>query len=100
MTSANNLHVVLLQPVESLKEVKQFHMTGRFDRLQLSATIGEVTYFLYAEPPPKEVQDSDKQDTAYGTLTAVRNSKLDRVLGDNGGTVNFAFQTPLNMKPS
>ena len=111
MTSiiASPFHVALLQGVSSLNEVQQFRMTGTFDTLQLSATIGEVTYSLYAEPPPGEVKDSDKrvpgevhdkQDTVYGTLTAVRNSELKRVLGNKGGTVNFAFYPPLNMKPS
>jgi len=93
-------HVVLLQGVSSLNEVQQFRMTGTFDTLQLSATIGDVTYSLYAEPPPGEVKDSAKQDTVYGTLIAVSNSELERVLGDKGGTANFAFKRPLHMERS
>ena len=86
--------------VSSLNEVQQFRMTGTFDTLQLSATIGDVIYSLYAEPPPGEVKDCAKQDTVYGTLTAVSNSELESVLGDKGGTANFAFKRPLHMEQS
>lgn len=66
-------------------------MTGHFDKLQLSATIGKVTYRLYAAPAPQG---------GYGTLTAVSDSQLEAVQRSNGGTCDFAFQRPIKMHPS
>ena len=71
------------QQVFDRDEIMRFQMTGRFDRLQLSATVDNVTYHLYAVTAPQE---------SCGSLTAV--SDADE-RGD--GTINFTFKRPINM---
>lgn len=65
-------------------------MTGTYEMLQLSATDGGMTYHLYAALP--------SAGTGYGTLSAVCDSELDKVLTRYGGTADFAFQRPPNMQ--